>query len=553
MKDKRKIPKYHWAALVFILIHSLISFLFLEAFPYVHSDESWLAGLTRAMMEEGSIGVTEPFFDLVPRYPHSIKTLFHLLQMAAVSLFGYRIFSLRLVSLGAGAAALWFTYLAGGRFLCRSGGFQSPDVLWESRKKGFLVMAVFSMDIQFLYASHFARQEILLSLIQWICLWNLFAPEGFYNEKRGVILGILTGISIGFHPNSFVLGVMNGCCFLGAALFPRFLEGKGERGTSKPSWRPLLLYIAVTGGFALVFVGMSFMMDPGFPGHYVAYGKREFGIDASWWERIAGFFGFLKRLYERNSGTYYLPDIRPQFFLFGLCGSLAAAVSVVMKKEMPEAACHIRILLTGAAGVICGIICIGRYNQTSILFVFPFGYLAAAMVLELYEGKVQGGMWAVLFASVLSLTAVQVVPELKKTDYAHYGRQIRELVPEGAKVLGNLNAEFFMGYDCLRDYRNLPYAMEGEGLSGYLERNEIEYIIYHEELDYLWEHRPYYNVIYGNVMFVQELKNYCLNCCEEVGSFQNSRYGIRVAGILGQEEYAEVTVYRRASSSSSRR
>ena len=136
---------------------------------------------------------------------------------------------------------------------------------------------------------------------------------------------------------------------------------------------------------------------------------------------------------------------------------------------------------------------------------------------------------------------------------AHYGRQIRELVPEGAKVLGNLNAEFFMGYDCLRDYRNLPYAMEGEGLSGYLERNEIEYIIYHEELDYLWEHRPYYNVIYGNVMFVQELKNYCLNCCEEVGSFQNSRYGIRVAGILGQEEYAEVTVYRRASSSSSRR
>ena len=87
----------------------------------------------------------------------------------------------------------------------------------------------------------------------------------------------------------------------------------------------------------------------------------------------------------------------------------------------------------------------------------------------------------------------------------------------------------------------------------YLERNEIEYIVFHEELDYLWEHRPYYNVIYGNVMFVQELKNYCEDYCEEVGSFQNSRYGIRVARILDQEDYAKVTVYRRVSSSSSLR
>ena len=103
----------------------------------------------------------------------------------------------------------------------------------------------------------------------------------------------------------------------------------------------------------------------------------------------------------------------------------------------------------------------------------------------------------------------------------------------------------------LRDYRNLPYALEEGGLEDYLERNQITYIIYHQELDYLWEHRPYYNVIYGNVIFVRELKEYCQNNCQIAGSFEDPWYGIRVSGLRGQEGYARVTVYRRASSNSS--
>ena len=85
-------------------------------------------------------------------------------------------------------------------------------------------------------------------------------------------------------------------------------------------------------------------------------------------------------------------------------------------------------------------------------------------------------------------------------------------------------------------------------LEEYLDKNRIEYIVYCQELDFLWEHRPYYNVIYGNVMFVQELKEYCQNSCRLVGSFKDPWYGIRVSGLRGQKEYAQVSVYRRASS-----
>lgn len=564
-RNKQTAARWKAAAGVYILVFCLVSLCFLERFPFIHSDESWLAGLSRGMLKTGSIGATEPFFDLKPRYPHAIKTLFHLMQMGMISAFGYNPAAVRLLSWAGGAAALWFCFLAGSRFL-------------GSEKKGFFLMALFSADIQFLYASHFARQEILLCLVQWACLWVLFSPGGFYHPRGALALGLCTGLSVGLHPNSFLLGAMNGLCLLcGAAGAWRRAKTAGavppaqKTGDSPPPeaagadpanppaqgaaapktawWAPLGLYLLTAGGLAAGFVALSYRLDSQFLQHYFANGAREFGIDAGGWEKLLGFFGFLKRLYQQNSGTYYLPDIRFQFFLFGAGLLMAAVLCAAMKKELPQLAQKLKLLLAGLAGVIAGMVLIGRYNQTSVLFLFPFGYLAAAMALELFEGRVKKGLGALLLAAVLSLTGFQVCGELQKGDCRAYEQQLTALIPAGARVLGNLNMEFFLEYDCLRDYRNLPYALEGEGLEAYLEADGIEYIVYHQELDYLWEHRPYYNVIYGNVQFVQQLKSYCEQNCQLVGSFEDPWYGIRVAQLRGQQAYARVTVYKRDCSS----
>lgn len=582
-KRKGAFGGWRTAAVFYIALFSLVSLLFLERFPYVHSDESWLAGLSRGMLEEKSIGVTETFFAAKPRYPHAIKTIFHLLQMGMISMFGYSVKTVRLLSWLGGAAALWLCFLCGARFL-------------KSEKKGFFLMAVCSVDIQFLYASHFARQEILLYLLEWCCLYILFSPEGFYNKRCALLLGLCTGCAVGLHPNSFLLGTMNGLCLLAEAL--RGGRQAGERAeiakkkpperknTGEPSrmaetpkhrgekaalrraeapaqakkapekrtaarWRPLAVYVLAAGLPAAGFLALSYRLDGAFLQHYFQNGAKEFGIDAGIWEKFTGFFAFLERIFQRNSGTYYLPDIRFQFFLFGAGLLAAAAVCAVMRKELPETAEKIKRLFTAAAGLIAGMMIIGRYNQTGVLFLFPFGYLAAAMALELFEGRLQTGLWALLFAAVFSLTALGVSQELQKGTYPEYERQIAQFVPQGARVLGNLNMEFFLDYDCLRDYRDLPYALEGDGLEAYLEENRIEYIVYHQELDFLWEHRPYWNVIYGNVLFVQELKNYCEQNCLCVGSFEAPWYGIRVAQLRGDPAYARVTVYRRAASSAS--
>ena len=94
---EKKTENVRWniGAAVYIVLFSLVSLAFLEQFPFVHSDESWLAGLTRGMMEEGSIGVTEAFFDLKPRYPHGIKTFFHVMQMGMMAVLGYGVRSVR--------------------------------------------------------------------------------------------------------------------------------------------------------------------------------------------------------------------------------------------------------------------------------------------------------------------------------------------------------------------------------------------------------------------------------------------------------------------------
>ena len=55
--------------ILYLLIYGILSFRFLELFPFIHSDESWLAGLTLHMAESRDFSVTEPFFNDRVRYP----------------------------------------------------------------------------------------------------------------------------------------------------------------------------------------------------------------------------------------------------------------------------------------------------------------------------------------------------------------------------------------------------------------------------------------------------------------------------------------------------
>src|SRR6056297_1435926 len=113
--------KFHFfSKKTLFFIYIVVNILLLSQFPFIHSDESWLSGLTRHITSgllagnPASLGLTEPFFDLLPRFPHFIKMLFHALQAPFIGLFGYGPFAVRLLSLAAGCLALWLFYRAVG-------------------------------------------------------------------------------------------------------------------------------------------------------------------------------------------------------------------------------------------------------------------------------------------------------------------------------------------------------------------------------------------------------------------------------------------------------
>ena len=67
--------------IILLFIYFLVNLSFLTHFPFIHSDESWLSGLSRNILETKNFSSTETFFDLYLRNPHAIKIIFHSIQI----------------------------------------------------------------------------------------------------------------------------------------------------------------------------------------------------------------------------------------------------------------------------------------------------------------------------------------------------------------------------------------------------------------------------------------------------------------------------------------
>jgi hypothetical protein len=101
-----------------------------------------------------------------------------------------------------------------------------------------------SLNIQFLYASHFARQEIIL--IAGLLGCGLLILRG-----HPLAAGLVTGLCIGLHPNSFIIGTM------GLALTLTSFRKKPLQA---------IRFSMGAGFFALFFCEPEFLLGSGFPG-----------------------------------------------------------------------------------------------------------------------------------------------------------------------------------------------------------------------------------------------------------------------------------------------
>lgn len=652
MKLQRKFHFFSKKKSFFIYI--IVNILLLSQFPFIHSDESWLSGLTREIFAIGGrpaaveapggvasanggsapagidLTATEPFFDLLPRFPHFIKLLFHALQAPFIAVFGYGPFAVRLLSLAAGCLALLFFYRAVGAALGSVGmRLRAPEEEPASAARSaetqsspspaqpltprswagaacpsisFVTAALLALDIQFIYAAHFGRQEILLVATLTAALWVYFrelqaisAPAGApaAHFLRGVLRGnghraaaMIIGLSIGIHPNAFLISLPIGAFLLvdvAAARSPAEFGSALRRG---------LEYAEILAAWAALFVGLSYLLDPHFWYHYRSFGDRV-GVVEPLYIKAFRFPDFYQKLYYRISGTYYTPAIKVQFFLFG--AALAAAPIAIFLgrdrgrqsetapvKGTPAGRGAGRLILQLLAALLLlniGTLILGKYSQPSIILHFPLYYLLIGLELAVCaERLARSGQTAcmgnrrqlgkpneparifmlVVPAALLLLTAANSThnigqelhllppkPREYYETYAEYGHNLHSFVPASATVLANLNAEYHFSRGRFYDYRNLEYLDEaGLSFADYIEKNSIEYIVYPEEMDLIYRQRPVWNILYGNVAaYYEDMQQFLAANCRPVGSFESPIYGMRITRYMGRKPW-RVNVYR---------
>ncbi len=493
---------------ILLLIYFIASLLTLTRFPFMHSDESWLSGLTRTMMNEG-ISSTETFFDLLPRYPHALKTIFHLIQMPFISMLGYNLFSVRLVSLIFGCAALLATY-------------KIVFKITKSKTVSFMSVGIMALDVQFIYASHFARQEIIVAFGILLIYLYIIKNIQTWSYIKDILIAVIIGAMIGIHPNAFIVSLVAASIYLYYLLIDK-----------KIKIHNILVLIVVTAGFAGVFVGISYLFDPQFISHYLKYGDH-LGVTMTFAQKIRALAPFYQKLWLGISGTYYTPWIKVQIVIF-FAAIVSGSVYAFFDKK-------VLMYLFPIVAVNAGYIIIGRYSQPSILLMFIVCWLLVFFLVSRLK-KFKIALLSVVAVLMLVVSAVQIAPNMNH-DYKDYLQDIKRAVPENAKVLANLNSEYAFAYNSLLDYRNLGYIDEsGMDFADYVKSNEIEYIIYPEEMDYIYQVRPVWNIVYGNLYpYYEDMKTFIDENCELVDEFY-SPYAMRIAKLAYEKEW-KVKIYK---------
>ncbi len=493
----------------------------LSWFPFVHSDEAWLASLTRTMLETGSLSATEDFFRLTPRHPHAIKVLFHLLQVPFVAL-SFSHVSVRVVSLLGGLTALWCFYAA-----LRKLGLGYAGAL--------VTTLLLGVDVQFFGASHVARQEILLFAVMAAAFCLAF-PLDAWKWTTPIFLGSVLGPAIGFHPNAFVVALP-----ILSLLF--WVPASGVRR---------LGYLALFGGallvWAAVFVGSSYQMDPDFASNYLAFGESV-GVADSPLRRLLRFRLFFEKIYHQIAGTYYLPPVRLQLVVFAGLLPLSLMVAPFAKRGRRR---QIGALVTAALAVGAGLYAVGKFAPPTAVFLWLPCYLLGALVVReiaalFSQGFSQvarriGLVMVVLLAGSLGATTLREALRFSDNRYEAYISAIRGAVPSDQPVLGNLNTSFAFDPGTLHTYRDL--ARLDTPITDYLAEQGIRYVLLPTEMDVIFAERPQWNLLYGNLyLYYAELLDLLETKGELIDTVEAPVYGMRIVPYMETRD-AVLRIYR---------
>ncbi len=538
---------YSLICLFFIL--NLIS---LTNFPLVHSDEIWLKGLSLEVWHQKNFGVTEPFFDLYPRVQHPFRWVFNLLQLSFTGLFGNSVFSVRLLSLVASTLSLLIFFKILHHKTQSKTRSKSPSRSTPYAIAGLLLLM---LNIQWLYATHFGRQEALIMLFMLLSYWLCLLL------KKPKLLALIVLISIGIHPNSFLIGLML-FVLLSYQIYKK--------------WRPIkdlfefTFYLVI--GF-IAYLGLGFLMAPDFLTRYLSFGAS-LGVDAVPMSRIQNYYWFWIKLYHQVGGTYELFNIKIELLTLGFLviivplAFLMRSVFHALNPNWTQHDKHIepiehvkfiklaknRILLSplyfesyiALMSILLGIFIIGRNNQTSVVFLLPFLILTLLNLMPKLRFTKGISVILVLFALINLQSDLRdyAMRFPYAESYESTQEKINAVIPKEAIILGNINVMEGFNSNQFYDIRNLAYLEANHiTLQAYIKERHINYLIIHDEMDYIASCSPKWDFLYVNMTYWDELKTYLSTHTELIAEIDNPLYAMRISKYAGTYPW-QTKIYR---------
>lgn len=523
-------------------------------FPFVHSDEAWLASLSRTMVQGGSVtpgvreirgggpAATEEFFRLTTRHPHALKTLYHLLQGPLVVRWWHPL-AARIPSLIAGMGA---TVLV-GLILTRLTG---------NLLVGLSMGAASALDVQLFYISHLARQEAMVVVLMLAAVALLVRARGS-GVVKSLAAATIIGITIFIHPNAFVAA---------AAVFPWVVHtaGPGRRMTAEA------VYVGGLAAGALLAIGVSLAMDPAFFANYAEFGASV-GVSAGFLERFARLREFFLKIAGRHAGTYYLAPFAIQLWMLVAASLATIAVFVHARRRSvaPNAAAAGLTAVFSVVATVLALFIVGKYSPPSVVFLVPWlyitiGLLAGAVLAHLRGSgaRIRSVVLITVIITIPLLNGIQLTRELlppRPHEYRSYLERVRSPIPEGEVVLANLNTAFAFQPGELRVWRDLgalppvpelPPAPSDELLldrpfARFLRDERVRWVVVPvDELEKIYRERPVWNEVYGNPhRFYPELMAILDRYGTRVDRFVGGRYAMRLVPFMERGPH-HVEVYR---------
>lgn len=508
-----KIKRITLLMLLLLAFYTLVNIQTLTAFPNVHSDELWLKGLTEEMVESGTFQVTEPFYNLYPRVVHPFRWLYHSIQVVIYAVMGSSVFSMRFVSLIGGLLSLWIFYkLALDRF--------------NNKWTALILSSLLALNIQFVASAHTGRQE------SWILFFMLLNIYLIYSKQLNPLAySLVILLSIGIHPNSFLIGLSSAALMTSQIL------------TKERPIKDLMKLIGFTVCGVAIYLVIGFTWNPDLIQKYFEFGSS-LGVDAPPVSRLEGFYWFWFKLYSRIGGTYDLYNIKMELILLGLALLGMPYLLLRNKRSNFRSALHQLAIITSLG---LGLFIIGRYNQTSVVFIMPFLILLLGeYLLPLTKSK----YWISLLLIVVASYHLYDNLDLYYTEMAYYRpydevmEDIHSIVPKDARVLGNLNMITAFENRNFLDVRNLGFLKEnGYDFESYVRANNIEYIILHDEMEYLAKTTPKWDFLYIDISYYPDMMDFLDTSATLVGSVDNPVYAMRITRYSGTFPW-QTKIYR---------